>query len=238
MIDTRALREIVFDTETTGTDFRNGDRVIEIGCIELLDRRPTGREFHAFLQPDRAINPDAMAVHGITDEQLIGKPRFPDVMKDFLTFIGDAPLVAHNAQFDFNFINMELQRCGAEPLDLARMVDTLQLARKKYPAGPNSLDALCKRFEIDASKRDKHGAIIDSLLLAQVYVELLGEKQASLALMGERQGGGAGSALRRAPAPQRPTPLPSRVTDDDRARHQALIKDLGETAAWRRYRLP
>lgn len=235
MTDTRALREIVFDTETTGTDFRNGDRVIELGCIELIDRRPTGREFHRFIQPDRKVHPDAFQVHGISDEMLVGKPRFPEIVRDFVSFIGDAPLVAHNAMFDFNFINMEFERCGEKPLDVARIVDTLQIARKKFPAGPNSLDALCKRFGIGLSKRDKHGAILDSLLLAQVYVELLGEKQASLSFSANRNSAAQGISAKRAPARQRPEPLPPRVTDADRERHAALVKALGENAAWNRY---
>ncbi|MFM2422966.1 MAG: hypothetical protein RL291_1496 [Pseudomonadota bacterium] len=235
MSERTALREIIFDTETTGTDFRNGDRVIEIGCIELLDRRPTGREFHRFLQPDRRVHPDAFNVHGISDDMLVGKPRWPEVVRDFLEFIGDAPLVAHNAMFDLNFINMEMERCGDKPLDASRIVDTLQIARKKFPAGPNSLDALCKRFGIDLSKRDKHGAILDSLLLAQVYVELLGEKQATLAFNANRDSNGQGLSAKRKPAQQRPTPLPPRLTDQDRERHAALIKLLGENAAWNRY---
>lgn len=235
MSDTRNLREIVFDTETTGVDFRNGDRVIEIGCIEMIDRRPTGREFHSFLQPDRKVHPDAINVHGISDDMLVGKPRFPEIARDFLAFIGDAPLVAHNAMFDMNFINMELERCGDKPLDLSRAIDTLQIARKKFPAGPNSLDALCKRFAVDTSKRDKHGAIIDSLLLVQVYIELLGDKQATLAFAAGRNDGAADMNGKRAPARQRPSPLVSRVTDADRERHEALIQGLGETAVWHRY---
>jgi DNA polymerase III subunit epsilon len=235
MSDTRTLREIVFDTETTGTDFRNGDRVIELGCIELMDRRPTGREFHRFLQPDRKIHPDAIAVHGITDDMLVGKPRFAEVASAFLAFIGDAPLVAHNAMFDMNFVNMELERCGEKPLETTRAVDTLQIARKKFPAGPNSLDALCKRFAIDTSKRDKHGAIIDSLLLAQVYIELLGEKQAALSFAAGANNSQTQRDLKRAPARQRPSPLPPRLTDEDRARHAAFVAKLGENAAWKRY---
>ena len=180
------LREIVMDTETTGLDPANGDRLIELGCIEIVNRIPTGREFHRYLNPERDIHRDAVAVHGLTAEFLKDKPLFKDVADEFLEFIGDAPLVAHNATFDVGFLNAELERASRPPLRLDRVVDTLVLARRRHPAGPNSLDALCKRYGIDNSKRTKHGALMNSLLLASVYVELLGERQATL---GSRRAG-------------------------------------------------
>src|SRR5262245_31710611 len=174
------LREVVFDTETTGLDAAKGDRLIEIGCVEIVNRIPTGREFHRYMNPERDLHPEAVAVHGLTAEFLKDKPLFRDVADDFLSFIGDAPLVAHNASFDLGFINAELARLSRSPLTSDRIVDTLALARRRHPAGPNTLDALCKRYGIDLSQRTKHGALLDSMLLAGVYVELLGERQATL----------------------------------------------------------
>ncbi|HEX5999087.1 MAG TPA: DNA polymerase III subunit epsilon [Hyphomicrobiaceae bacterium] len=227
------LREIVFDTETTGLDANNGDRLVEIGCIEIVNRIPTGREFHRFLNPDRKVHPDAVAVHGLTDEFLRDKPRFSEVVDEFLAFIGDAPLVAHNGTFDLGFINAELQRLARPALPGDRIVDTLALARRRHPAGPNTLDALCKRYGIDLSQRTKHGALLDSMLLAGVYVELLGERQATLVFAGNRAGGqGAalGAGIGRAAA--RPTPLPSLLTLEEEAAHRAFVKTLGGEPVW------
>ena len=177
------MREIVLDTETTGLDAKNGDRLIELGCVEILNRIPTGNEFHRFICPeDKEVHPEAFNIHGISTEFLRDKPVFLAVVDDFLAFIGDAPLVIHNASFDIGFINMELERVRRPAIPRDRMVDTLEIARRKHPAGPNSLDALCKRYGIDNSKRTKHGALMDSLLLAGVYVELLGERQTTLEL--------------------------------------------------------
>ena len=180
------LREIVLDTETTGLDAANGDRLIEIGCIEIVNRIPTGREFHRYLNPERDVHRDAVAVHGLTLEFLKDKPLFKDVADEFLEFIEDAPLVAHNATFDIGFLNVELERlvAAARCAPIAWSIRCM-LARRRHPAGPNSLDALCKRYGIDNSKRTKHGALMDSLLLADVYVELLGERQATLGLGGQ-----------------------------------------------------
>ena len=209
------LREIVIDTETTGLDPSNGDRLIELGCVEIVNRIPTGREFHRYLNPERDIHPDAVAVHGLTREFLKDKPLFKDVADEFLEFIGDAPLVAHNASFDIGFINAELARLPRPPLALDRVVDTLALARRRHPAGPNSLDALCKRYGIDTSERTKHGALMDSLLLANVYVELLGERQATLGLGGQGAAEGAvPAARRRRPAAARASA--ARASDDGR----------------------
>src|SRR5215475_9733466 len=190
------LREIVLDTETTGLDAAAGDRLIEIGCVEIVNRIPTGREFHRYLNPERDLHRDAVDVHGLTTEFLRDKSLFKDVADEFLEFIGTAPLVAHNATFDLGFLNAELARLAKPPLRVERLVDTLALARRRHPAGPNSLDALCKRYGIDNSERIKHGALMDALLLASVYVELLGERQAafSLAANGAAQ---AGSRVRR-----------------------------------------
>jgi DNA polymerase III subunit epsilon len=228
------LREIVMDTETTGLDAANGDRLIELGCIEIVNRIPTGREFHRYLNPERDIHSEAVAVHGLTREFLKDKPLFKDVAEEFLEFIGEAPLVAHNATFDIGFLNAELERVAHPPLRFDRVVDTLVLARRRHPAGPNSLDALCKRYGIDNSERIKHGALMDSLLLANVYVELLGERQATLGLGG--QGGAEMSAqLRLAAAKPRPQALPPRLSEDGTLAHRAFVTTLGPKALWLRF---
>ena len=227
------LREIVFDTETTGLDAANGDRLIEIGCIEIVNRIPTGREFHRLLNPDRQVHPDAVAVHGLTDELLRDKPRFPEIVDEFLHFIGDAPLVAHNGTFDLGFINAELERLSRPPLPPGRIVDTLALARRRHPAGPNTLDALCKRYGIDLSQRTKYGALLDSMLLASVYVELLGERQTALVFGGN---GAAGVTLTQtAPAIRRPQPLPPLLSLEEEAAHLEFIKTLGPEPVWFQY---
>lgn len=231
------LREIVLDTETTGLDPTKGDRLIEIGCIELFNRIPTGREYHCFVNPDRDVPAEAQAVHGISTEFLKDKPRFHQVAEDFLEFIGGDVLVIHNASFDVGFLSAELARLGKPAIAMSRVVDTLALARRKHPAGPNNLDALCKRYGVDNSKRTKHGALMDSLLLADVYVELLGERQATLGLA---QSAAKESAARRAgaaqrKAAQRPAPLPSRLTAEMDAAHRAFVETLGASALWRRF---
>lgn len=232
------LREIVLDTETTGLDARNGDRLIEIGCIELLNRIPTGREFHRFLNPEgRNVHPEAEAVHGISTAFLLDKPAFAKEVDAFLDFIKSDTLVIHNASFDVGFINAELERLKRPALKMDRVVDTLQLARRKHPAGPNSLDALCKRYGIDNSKRTKHGAIMDSLLLAEVYVELLGERQANLGLAVTKSGKqrGTGVAGGTTMAKSRPRLLPPRLAPEDEARHRDFVATLGPNALWRRF---
>jgi DNA polymerase-3 subunit epsilon len=227
------LREIVFDTETTGLDAAKGDRLVELGCIEIINRIPTGREFHRYLNPDREVHPDAFAVHGLSNEFLRDKPRFANVVDEFLEFIGDAPLVAHNGTFDLGFINAELQRAGRPQVPSARIIDTLALARRRHPAGPNTLDALCKRYGIDLSQRTKHGALLDSLLLAGVYVELLGERQATLVFAGN-----SAQAMARAAAgrgAQRPTPLPSLLSEAEELAHREFVKTLGAEPLWLQY---
>lgn len=230
------LREIVLDTETTGLDPNLGDRLIEIGCLELVNRIPSGREFHRFINPEnREVHPDAEAVHGISTAFLKDKPPFSDVADEFLAFVEGAALVIHNASFDMAFINMELDRAGRPAIPLDRVVDTLALARRKHPAGPNSLDALCKRYGIDNSKRVKHGALMDSELLAEVYIELLGERQAALVLGEDRASAVAARVRSASKARPRPAPLPPRLTPDAEALHRAFVETLGEDAIWRRY---
>ena len=230
------LREIVLDTETTGLDARTGDRLIEVGCIELINRIPSGREFHSFIHPeDRSVHPEAEAVHGISNDFLRDKPRFEQIVDNFLDFIGDAQLIIHNASFDLGFINMELERSGRELLPETRVFDTLALARRKHPGGANSLDALCKRYGIDNSKRTKHGALMDSLLLAEVYIELLGERQATLALAKDLETEIRVDRRIRVAAAVRPAPLPPRLTEHDEAMHRAFVETLGKDAVWRRY---
>ncbi|MFD0936414.1 DNA polymerase III subunit epsilon, partial [Methylobacterium trifolii] len=179
------LREIVLDTETTGTDAKNGDRLIEIGCVELFNHIPSGKTFHRYVNPQRAVSEGAFAVHGLSDAFLSDKPAFSAIAADLLAFCGDARLVIHNAPFDVGFLNMEYARLGAQapkPIALEAVVDTLPMARRKHPGAPNNLDALCSRYGIDTTRRTKHGALLDAQILAEVYIELLGGKQASLGL--------------------------------------------------------
>lgn len=228
------MREIVFDTETTGLDAVS-DRVIEIGAVELENRFPTGRTFHVYINPDNVrIHPDAQAVHGITPEFLADKPQFAEIIDDFMQFIDGATLVAHNASFDMAFINAELQRHGATPVDPGRVVDTLLLARRKHPMGPNSLDALCRRYSIDNSRRTLHGALLDSELLAEVYIELIGGKQATLVLetASSAEPVAGIDAAHEIVITARPEPLPSRLTAAERQAHMQLVARLGENAIW------
>ena len=231
----QSVREIVLDTETTGLDFKTGDRLIEIGCIEMINRYPTGREYHCFINPERDVPAAAVAVHGLTADFLKDKPLFGMVADEFLRFIGGDTLVIHNANFDIGFLNFELERTGRPTIAMDRVVDTLALARRKHPAGPNTLDALCKRYGIDNSKRTKHGALVDSLLLAEVYVELLGERQAALGLatVGGREAGLVQNGKIR--AARRPVPLPARLSAEDRERHRTYIATLGAKAIWLAY---
>ncbi len=230
------MREIVLDTETTGLNPQGGDRLIEIGCVELLNRIPTGREFHRYVNPERDVPADAVAVHGLSADFLKDKPLFSDVAQDFLGFIAEDALVIHNAAFDVGFLNAELARVSGPEITMDRVTCTLQLARRRHPAGPNSLDALCKRYGIDNSKRTKHGALMDSALLAEVYVELLGARQAALGLSidGHAPVGGEGAFHRRKAAP-RPTPLAPRLSPEAEAEHRVFVETLGVKALWRRY---
>ena len=226
------MREIVLDTETTGLDPDDGHRIVEIGAIELENLLPTGRVYHQYINPERAVPRDAVAVHGLTDAFLADKPVFSAVSRAFLDFIGDARLVIHNAAFDLRMLNAELARLGREPLPAARALDTLEIARARFPGASASLDALCRRFGIDNSGREKHGALLDSELLAEVYLELMGGRQRGFALDAQ---GPAGPAERGGEwqAPVRPRPLPSRLTAEERAAHEAFVAELGEAALWR-----
>jgi DNA polymerase-3 subunit epsilon len=228
------MREIVFDTETTGLDFQNGDRLIEIGCVELLNHIPTGRTFHRYINPRRAVSEGAVAVHGLTDAFLRGQRCFEEIVDEFHDFVGDSTLVAHNAGFDRGFINMELGLCGRALLEEHRFVDTLLLARRRHPNGPNSLDALCSRYGIDASARTLHGALLDAEILAEVYLELLGGRQATLALGTLRRDSATLTLTRRLET--RPRPLAPRITPAEAAAHAAFVSELGGEALWNRYR--
>jgi DNA polymerase-3 subunit epsilon len=227
------MREIVFDTETTGLDPYQGDRLVEIACVELVNGFPTGEVFHRYLNPERDVPDGAFQVHGLSAEFLKDKPMFADICEELLAFVADAPLVAHNAMFDLGFINAELERCKKMLLQRDRLVDTLMLARRRYPAGPNRLDDLCARFSIDASRRTKHGALLDAELLAEVYVELTGKRQARLSLVDEATTmiQGIATAFLR----MRPAPLAPRGTVAEREAHRAFVATLGEKAIWNDY---
>ncbi|PEQ12141.1 DNA polymerase III subunit epsilon [Novosphingobium sp. PC22D] len=220
------MREIIFDTETTGIDPRNGDRMVEIGCIEMINRVPTGQTFHAYFNPERSMPAEAEAVHGLSEAFLADKPRFAERIDELLEFIGDSPLVAHNAGFDFGFLDAEFALCGYPPVCRTRMVDTIALAKVRHPGAKLSLDALCSRYGIDRSHRTKHGALLDAELLAQVYVELRGGRQIGLELVAE-----AGPALVEvaAVAPRnRPfrAPRPHAASEQELARHAAFVATL------------
>ena len=226
------MREIVFDTETTGLNANGGDRLVELGCVELHNHIATGRTFHAYVNPQRTVPADAVAIHGHDDAFLSDKPVFEAIVDGFLDFVEDSPLVAHNASFDRGFINMELSRTERPEFPDERFVDTLVLARRRHPAGPNSLDALCSRYRIDNSARTKHGALLDAEILAEVYVELLGGRQADLGL--SQTMGATAVAISNTATMQRPVPLPSRLSEADAAAHKAFVKSLGKKALWLR----
>nr|WP_314441553.1 DNA polymerase III subunit epsilon [uncultured Sphingomonas sp.] len=220
------MREIVFDTETTGVNPASGDRMVEIGCVELVNRCPTGREYHAYFNPERTMPSEAEAVHGLSSIFLSDKPLFGDKCMELLDFIGDAPLIAHNAGFDFGFLNHELQRCGRDPVCLSRMICTLVLARSRHPGAKHSLDALCTRFEVDRTARVKHGALLDAQLLAQVYVELTGGRQIGLGLVAETRDTERAEAAAAALVSARRTVRPARVhapSLDELAAHAQFI---------------
>jgi len=226
------MREIVFDTETTGLDPYQGHRLVEIGCIEIINRFATGEVFHRYINPEREMPAEAEAVHGLTAAFLRDKPVFAEIAVELMEFIGDAPLVAHNAVFDLGFLNAELERVRHPPMPRDRLIDTLILARRKYPGRPNRLDDLCNRFDIDLSRRTRHGALLDAELLAEVYLELIGARQAQLGLVAAIEPRFA--AIGKAPR-VRPVPLAPRITDADRRAHRALVATLGTAAIWNEY---
>jgi DNA polymerase-3 subunit epsilon len=228
------MREIVLDTETTGFDPESGDRIVEIGAVELLRHVPTGRTYHQYINPERAMPDDAFQVHGLGDEFLADKPRFREVAQDFVAFIGDAKLVIHNAAFDMKFLNAELSWVGLPQIDWERAVDTLAIARKKFPGSPASLDALCRRYGIDNSARTLHGALLDSEILAEVYLELIGGRQPDFGLSAVSGGDTGRGGEGRGRVGQRPTPLPPRITEEERAAHEAFVAAMGDGALWRK----
>ena len=227
-------REIVIDTETTGLNPLTGDRVVEIGGVELFNHVPTGRHFHKYINPERRMTEDAFQVHGLSDEFLADKPRFADIIDEMIGFFGDATLIAHNAPFDVQFLNFELEKARRPSLS-NRIIDTVTLAREKHPGARVSLDALCKHYGIDNSRRTLHGALLDSEILADVYLELIGGRQVTLALVEETRVVVAGATLVAHHAPQRPTPLPPRLDAEQIAAHLSLIKTMGEAALWGYY---
>ncbi len=228
------MREIVFDTETTGLDPAGGDRIVEIGCIEMINRAETGRYFHAYFNPGRPMPPGAEAVHGLTDIFLSDKPRFDERAADLLEFIEDSPLVAHNAGFDFGFLNHELGLCGRQIVCMSRMVDTLSLARSRHPGAKHSLDALCTRFGVDRSRRTKHGALLDAQLLAQVYIELTGGRQIGLGLVEETAADEIVEVAGVVAVRQLRAPRPHSPADEELERHRAFISRLVEPI-WARF---
>ncbi|MCE0506280.1 MULTISPECIES: DNA polymerase III subunit epsilon [unclassified Roseivivax] len=228
------MREIVLDTETTGFDPQGGDRIVEIGAVELWNHVPTGRTYHQYINPERAMPNEAFQVHGLGDDFLRDKPVFAKIVDDFVAFVGDAKMVIHNAAFDMKFINAELGWVKRPALPWSQAIDTLEIARRKFPGSPASLDALCRRFSIDNSSRTLHGALLDSEILAEVYLELIGGKQPDFGLSAG-QGSAAALAAEADWRPhRRPEPLPSRLSDDEKAAHAAFVDALGEDALWRK----
>lgn len=230
------MREIVLDTETTGFEPSEGHRIVEIGAVELIGHMPTGRTWHQYLNPGRAMPKEAFEVHGLGDDFLRDKPRFAECAADFLAFLGDSPLIIHNAAFDMKFLNAELQRAGLPPLAAGRAIDTVAMARAKNPGSPASLDALCRRYGIDNSRREKHGALLDSEILAEVYLELIGGRQPNLVLSGPDRARGQGPT-RGAPdeawrPPPRPRPLAPALTEEEAEAHRAFVARMGDKAIW------
>jgi DNA polymerase-3 subunit epsilon len=227
------IREIVLDTETTGLDPATGDRIVEIGAVELVNHIPTGNFYHQYINPERDMPQEAFNVHGLSEEFLSTYPVFAAVADPFLEFIGDGVLVIHNAQFDMKFINAELSWINRPILPIERVIDSLSLARKRHPMGPNSLDALCRRYGIDNSKRDKHGALLDSELLADVYMELIGGRQTAFSLTEVRETRTVHQVRAATRARSRPDPLPCRLSEQEIQSHTEMISRLGEKALWR-----
>lgn len=227
------MREIVLDTETTGLDPFDGHRIVEIGALELENHLPTGRTYHQYINPERDMPAEAFAVHGLSEKFLSGQPVFTKIVEEFLQFVATAPLIIHNASFDMKFINAELKWAGKPALPPEQAIDSLALARKKHPMGPNSLDALCKRYNVDNAMRDLHGALLDSELLAQVYLELIGGRQQSLTLV-ELGAQNQKQDIRVTAARPRPQPLASRLSEAEIAAHDSFVASLGDAAVWKK----
>ena len=225
------MREIVLDTETTGLDPASGHRIVEIGAVELLNAIPTGHSYHVYLDPERDMPEEAFRVHGLSLEFLTGKPLFSAICAELVEFLGDAKIVAHNAEFDMRFLNAELARLDLSPIGSHRVIDTLALARRKFPGASNSLDALCLRFGVDASRRTRHGALLDAEILAEVYAELCGGRQAALVF------GGFGASTRGSELllSRRPAPLAPIISEAELGAHQAFVEGLGAKAIWLAY---
>jgi DNA polymerase III subunit epsilon len=226
------MREIILDTETTGLSPQDGHRLVEIGAVELINHLPTGRTFQIYLNPERDMPSEAEAVHGLSSAFLKDKPLFKNKVTEFLSFIEDSVLIIHNASFDMGFINAELSAAGQEPIGSERVLDTLQMARRKHPMGPNSLDALCKRYGIDNTKRTKHGALMDSELLAEVYLELIGGRQTAMTLNAETKLKSKITTNQILHAKTRPTKLPERLTEQEEVSHALLVEELGKDNLW------
>lgn len=227
------IREIAFDTETTGLEPLNGDRIIEVGAVEMINHIPTGKTFRRLINPGRNVSEATIRITGITDDDLKDKPYFEDasIVDELMTFIGDAAIVAHNASFDRGFLNMELERCGLAPIGEERWVDTVAMARKRYPGAPASLDALCRRFDISLESRTLHGALLDSQLLAGVYLELLGGRARAFAFDETKR---SDQIVQQAAAKRRPQPLASQITDEEAAAHARFVDALGKKAVWKK----
>jgi DNA polymerase III subunit epsilon len=231
------MREIALDTETTGLNPYSGDRIVEIGAVELLNHMPTGETYHQYINPERAMPKEAFDIHGLGDEFLADKPVFKDIATDFIAFIGEAKLVIHNASFDMKFLNAELEWINHPKLPMEQAIDTLEIARRKFPGAQNSLDALCRRFAVDNSGRDKHGALLDSELLAAVYLELVGGRQPDLVLASGQQRSASNVTTDENWKPYpRPRKLPPRLTDQEAERHKAFVETLGDTPLWSKRR--
>lgn len=229
------MREIVLDTETTGFEPGEGDRIVEIGAVELIRHVPTGRTYHQYINPKRSMPEEAFAVHGLGDEFLADKPVFADIAQAFVDFVGDAKMVIHNAAFDMKFLNAELGWVNRPLLPMDQAIDTLMIARRKFPGSPASLDALCRRFGIDNSSRTLHGALLDSEILAEVYLELIGGRQPDFALATDnRTNATVGSSDAWRPAP-RPQPLQSKLKNEEAAAHTAFVDSLGDGALWKKF---
>ena len=227
------MRELVLDTETTGFDPQSGDRIVEIGAVELINQMPTGRTYHQYINPERAMPQEAFEVHGLGDDFLRDKPKFKEIAQDFLDFVKDDTMVIHNAAFDMKFLNAELGWLNLPLLPWEQALDTLAIARQRFPGSPASLDALCRRFNIDNSNRTLHGALLDSEILAEVYLELLGGRQPGLVLA-ESGKSDSGANLDTWRASKRPTPLPPRITEEETKAHEAFVEKLGEDALWKK----